>query len=155
MTAVQTKAKRKSAKVMEVETHSDRDKDRLTLHIGPKLRERVLEAAQAHSAAAAGVAVTQVDVARIAIDRGVIMTGGVPTLRRPDSSMLQAEEEPEGYSERIFVPRAAKAKADIAAIAKALSATGVTKIHPQEAARAILRSGLIIVDGKAVLRKAP
>lgn len=155
MTAVQAKvqAKKKSAKA--VESHSDRDKDRLTLHIGPKLKARVLEAAQAHSAAAAGVAVTQVDVARIAIERGVIATGGVPTLRRPDSSMLQAEEEPEGYSERIFVPRAAKAKADIAAIAKALSATGVTRIHPQEAARAVLRSGLIIVDGKAVLRKAP
>jgi hypothetical protein len=138
-------------------TESTSDQDRLVLHIGRQQKRCVLEAAAAHSEAAAGIPVSQVDLVRIAFARSMVTAAdGTVTLRPMDPSMEAVANE-RSFSVRIFVPKAAKAKKALADIAKAMSRPG-HPVHPVEAARDALCSGLMIVGktkdnpGKAVLR---
>ena len=128
-----TRAPKGSA--VEVEApESAADRDRLVMHIGKSLKRCILEAAAAHSEAAAGVPVSQVDLVPI------------------DPSMVDVANE-KSFSVRIFVPRAAKVKASISEIAKGMSQPG-DLVHPVKAARIAACAGLMIdkATKKAVLR---
>ena len=139
-------AKVKAPEVVEPEL--DKDKDRLVLHVGPQLKALVKQAADAHSAARAGIPVTQVDIARIAGERGIVRGRGGPTLRKLDPSVKPVVEP---FKERIFVPHSPALKEDLAKVASGLSNAGVT-CHAQAAGRGMLWAALKLVNGKAVLR---
>ena len=146
-----TRAPKGSA--VEVEApESAADRDRLVMHIGKSLKRCILEAAAAHSEAAAGVPVSQVDLVRIAFARAIVVKDGKATVRPIDPSMVDVANE-KSFSVRIFVPRAAKVKASISEIAKGMSQPG-DLVHPVKAARIAACAGLMIdkATKKAVLR---
>jgi hypothetical protein len=133
----------------------DPEEGRLALHLSPQLLERVRQAAAAHEAEI-GVRVLLSVAARKAIVSGLSESEapGRVVLRSLDESMLADFDHDGSPTERLFIPPTPGLKAKIRAVAETLSTPGA-RCHPNAAARALLRSGLVLVDGRAQLRGAP
>ena len=122
------------------------DPDLLTLHISTEFKSLIKQAAEAR-AKETGAPCTQVDIARLALERGV--AGG--KIKAVDASMAHFASE-RNFTERIFVPRAKALKAALDQLMAAIQPAGMPPVHLQVVARAVLRSGLVVRDGQGRLR---